>query len=289
MPPTAQIFDCRQFAQSVTSAGGTLPETLAALLRSHEVLTAPVVTEDPGNAILDAAAAGALDQKLLAKLLGPAALAASAGQYRAELAGRAERMLVMRWYRELKAGAADAILDSLRPAFNEHAEQIAKAKSVGINSESTLEHLVASATSESGLIEAWNALDGHIRAITRIASVASQFGFQPQATFPQVKGFTSGHVHLIDDRALLATSGGLLADSALFRRPDAGHRTSPFFRTTLRLQSISEAQHRHDLWAADEFDRINADRDPGGWIDQQTGEMHPHPRPVNPYREVAKA
>jgi hypothetical protein len=271
VPLTSQIYDCARFAQSVTSAGGELPETLVALLRGYELLTAPVATEDPGNAILDAAAEGSLTAAKLAKLLQPAALAAAAGEYRAELASRAERMLVMRWYRELK-----------------HVAAIAHAKSVGINSESTLEHLVGGAEPASGLIEAYNALDGHIRAITRIAAVASQFGCWPQATFPQVKEFTVGHVHLLDDRALMACDGGLLADSALFRRPDQGHRTSPFFRTDLKLHSVAEAQRRHDLWAADEHDRIN-DRDLGGWIDQQTGEMHPHPRPVNPYREVAKA
>jgi hypothetical protein len=80
---------------------------------------------------------------------------------------------------------------------------------------------------------------------------------------------TECHVHLLDDRALMTCDGGLLADSALFARPDQGHRTSPFYRTMLKLHSVSEAQHRHDLWAADEFDRIN-DRDLGGWIDQQS-------------------
>ena len=50
--------------------------------------------------------------------------------------------------------------------------------------------------------------------------------------FPQIKEYTPGHVHLLDDRALMCCDGGLLADSSLFRRPDTGHRTSPFFRTT---------------------------------------------------------
>ena len=240
MPPTALLFDCARFAQSVTSAGGQLPESLAALLRGYDVLTSPVVNQDPANAILDAAADGTLTAAKLAKLLPAAAAADNEQRVRAELASRAERMLVSRWYRTLeKDHAADAILDSMRPAFDEHAEAITQAKAAGINAESTLEHLVASATGPGP--PGWNALGGHIRAIDRIAAVASQFGSRPTATFPQVREYTPGHVHLLDDRALLACNGGLLSDSALFRRPDTGHRTSPFFRTTLRLHSIAES------------------------------------------------
>ena len=282
MPPTSQIFDLARFAQSVTSAGGVVPDSLGHLLRGHELLTAPRATEDPANLILDAAVDGSLTAAKLDKLLPAAALAATANEFRAELASRAERMLVQRWYRTLeKDGAADQILDSMRPKFNEHAEQIAHAKAVGVNSESTLEHLIA--TGGDGLVEAWNALSGHIRAITRIAAVASEFGCRPGAMFPQVKVFTLGDTHLIDDRALMTTCGGLIGDSAMFMRPDAGHRTSPFFRTGLRLHTIAEAQSRHDLWAASEHDRLYRDRPRGGHIDEG-GVVVYHEPPKNPFR-----
>ena len=109
------------------------------------------------------------------------------------------------------------------------------------------------ATGEPGFTEAWNSLDGHIRAITRIAAVASEFWAavrRPRSH--KIPGYTPGHVHLLDDRALMTCDGGLLADSSLFRRPDTGHRSSPFFKTTLRLHTIVSAQARHDQWAADE-------------------------------------
>ena len=144
-----------------------------------------------------------------------------------------------------------------------------------------MEHLVA--TGEPGLVEAWNELGGHIRAITQIASVASQFGSRPGAMFPQIKEYTPGHVHLLDDRALMCCDGGLLADSSLFRRPDTGHRTSPFFRTALKLHSIAEAQPRHDQWAADEHDRIHRDRPRGGRI-AEGGAVVYDPIPINPFR-----
>ena len=190
MPPTSQLYDCQRFATAVTSAGGELPNSLGHLLRGYEVLTAPASQEDPGNAILDAAAAGDLDEKLLAKLLPAASAAEAANQFRQALASRAERMR-SRWYRLLKDGAADEVLTSLRPAFNRHAAAIAKAKSAGINSESTLEHIVASAGS-SDLVESWNALGAHVRAITQIAAVAAEFGSRPGAMLPQIREFTPG-------------------------------------------------------------------------------------------------
>jgi hypothetical protein len=282
MPPTSQLHDCRQFATAVASAGGTLPSPLGYLLRGHELLASPGRQEDPGNAILDAAADGTLDEKLLAKLLPAAAAADAANTFRAGLAGRAERMLVGRWYRLLKDGGADQVLNSLRPKFNGHVEQIAKAKSLGINPESTLEHIIATGES-GGLIEAWNDLNAHIAAITKIAAVASQFGSRPGAMFPQVREYTPGHTHLLDDRALMVCDGGLLADSSLFRRPDTGHRSSPFFRTGLRLHTVAEAQHRHDEWAAGEHDRIHRDRPRGGRIGDD-GTVIYDEVPPNPFR-----
>ena len=119
--------------------------------------------------------------------------------------------------------------------------------------------------------------------MNRIAAITSQFGPRT-GPFSLIREFSGGDGSVLEDRAIMATDGLITADSGLFRRPDVGHKSSPWFRLPLRLHSIASAQQRYDTWAADEFDRIN-DRDLGGWIDQQTGEMHPHPRPVNPYRE----
>ena len=172
MPPTSQIYECQRFAQSVASAGGTLPTSLGHLLRSHELLTSPAAAGDPANAILDAAADGTLDEKLLDKLLPAAAAADSANDYRQKLASRAERMLVSKWYRLSRPAPQTEVLDSMRPEFDRHAAGIAEAKAAGINAESSLEHLVSS-SSGPGLVEAWNDLGGHIRVIAAIASVAA--------------------------------------------------------------------------------------------------------------------
>jgi hypothetical protein len=281
MPPTSLLFDCRQFATAVTAAGGTVPDSLSHLLSAHDLLTAPRAAEAPDTAILTAVLDGSLTAEKLEKLLPAAATAAMVNGYRAELASRSERVLVGQWHRALRDGAADEIILSLRPVFDRHAEGIAKARSL-FNAESTAEHVIASGNSE--LVEVWNALHEHIRVVGKITSVASQFGCRPAATFPQVREYTAGETFKLDDRALMATSGGLVADSALFNMPDQGHRSSPFFRCGgLQLHTIAEAQARHDQWAAREHDRIHSG-DPGGWIDE-SGQHHTHPRPKNPFRE----
>ena len=73
----------------------------------------------------------------------------------------------------------------------------------------------------------------------------------------------------------MTTSGELVSDSSLFGQPGGDDRTSPFFKTTLKLWTIAEAQARHDAWAAGEFDRIHGGQR-GGYIDE-SGIMHEGP------------
>ena len=270
------------------ASGGTVPDVLQCLLSSYDVLTAPRPADASGDAVMDAAMAGKLDAKTLDKLIGPAAIAAMTNQFRAELVGRAERVLVGAWHRAMTADVADQILDGLRPAFTKHADAIEYAKT-WINAESSTEHLIASGEPE--LVTVWNALDGHIQAVSRIGKLASDFGSKSTARFGQVREFGQGDVFRVSDLALMCCTGSLVADSAPFLVPDGPHRASAWFRVgSLRLNSISEARERYAAWAAAEHDRIYADADRGGWIDQATGEVHKHPVPENPYRtrELAK-
>ena len=274
------IRDCQKFATAIAAAGGVVPSALQHLLSSYELLRRPGPAQPPEEAILTHALDGTLDQKTLDKLLPAAAAAAQANTYRQELARSAEHTLVGQWHRQVADGGADQILDSLRPSFERHAEAIAAARSL-FTAESTPEHVLASG--EPGTIEAWQQLDAHVRAVTQIAAVASQFGCRPQAQFPQVKEYNLGETHKLDDRALMCTSGFLVTDSALFRQADSGHRSSPFFRVGgLRLHTVQGAQNRYDEFAAEEFVRVHSGPR-GGWIDQN-GQVHQHPAPKNPYR-----
>ena len=121
---------------------------------------------------------------MLDKLLPTAATADLVNKYRGELGRRAEHVLIGEWHRQLEADGADLGLNSLRSVFDRHAAAIAKARSL-FNSESSAEHVIA--TGEPELITAWNSLPTHVKAIKRIAAVASMFGSRPTAQFPQIR------------------------------------------------------------------------------------------------------
>ena len=78
-------------------------------------------------------------------------------------------------------------------------------------------------------------------------------------------------------------AGNLITDSAVFLRPDQGHRSSPWFRVPLRLNTIAEAQARYDEWASSEWDAVNSGP-PTTYVDE-SGIQRELPRPSNPYRK----
>jgi hypothetical protein len=286
MPKTTSFADCKRFAANVAAAGGTLPQTLQNLLAAHDVVAAagdrPAAAQAPESAIVDAALDGSLTPERLTKLLPAAASAAIVHEYAKTLSRSVERVLLGAWHRELENGGADAILDSMRSTFDRHAKCIAEARSL-FNSESSAEHVLAGG--EPGTIEAWQGLTAHLTAVARIAIVAREFG--PRlGDYPMIVEYAGGDGHTLDDTAIMVADGGLQADSVHFQRPDQGHRSSPLFKVQLRLHSIESARARYRAWAADQFDRLN-NRDLGGWIDQETGQVHKHPIPKNPYRETA--
>jgi hypothetical protein len=284
MPKATQLLECRRLCDAVSALGGVVPAQIQHLLAAHDLLSRPGAAESPERAILTHALDGTLDTRTLEKLLPAAATAQLVDGYRRDLAGRAEHVLLGQVHRELDAGAAaDQILDGLRNSFNEHAQAISHARTL-INPESTAENILQ--TGQPELVSAWQTLTGHLTVITRIAAVASQFGCLPTASFPQINEYV-GAGSSIDDRALMCTAGDLAADSWLFGRPDSGHRSSPWFRTSLKMHTIVEAKERHDRWAADRWDDQHSGPQES-WIDEH-GQMHQKPKPRNPYREKAAA
>jgi hypothetical protein len=280
MPPTTLIHDCKQFAAAITSVGGVVPNVLGHLLSSYEVLASPGRADAPEMAIMDAALDGSLDEKTLAKLAPAAASAAMTNTYVRELARTSEHTLVGQWHRQLAHGGCDAILDSVRGSFDEHAEAIAVARSL-INPESTAEHVIESGQPE--LVTAWQQLDGHLRVVAKIGAIAAAFG--PRlGNFPQIREYAAGENFRLDDRAIMCCAGLLATDSAAFSGPDRGHRTSPWARCTLKLHTIDEARDRYRQWAAAEWERLHSGPR-AGWVDEQ-GKVHEHPKPTNPYAPV---
>ncbi len=283
MPPTTSLTDCRRLADVVASVGGRVPDVLGHLLSAHTLLSRPGATETPERDILTAALNGSLDAKLLDRLVVTAAAQQQQTAYRLDLARRCEHVLVGERHRQLEAGAADQILDSVRGKFDKAAAAIMRARAL-IPMESSPEHILE--TAEDGALEAWRSLDAHIRIVDVIGTqIAAQFGCR-LGNFPQITELANADGHKLEDRALFATGGDLEVDSSLFRRPGS-HRNSPWCRTTLRLATVAEARERYREWASMEWDRVHSGQ-PESWIDEH-GQMHQKPKPRNPFRQKAAA
>jgi hypothetical protein len=280
MAPTTNWKDVQRFAAAIQGAGGVVGDALGGLLTSFEVLNGPAPSGRPEDAIIDEALAGKLTQKRLAGLAPAAADAASVAAYLKWLSGHSENILLNQAGKVIKAGGADEILDSLRPKWDRHAKAIERARTL-INPQSTAEMVIESG--EPALVDAWKTLNDHLRVINQIASIAAQFG--PRlGWFPQIIEYALGDNFRLNDRTIMCTGGELVSDSALFGRPDSGHRSSPWFKTTLKLHSVESARERYNAWAADEHDRIHSVGRGGRLID---GVVVPDPVPRNPYRQEA--
>jgi hypothetical protein len=248
MPPTPSITDCRRFADAVTEAGGTIPAPLARLLSTADLLMRPAAAQDPVRGILDAARAEKLDEKTLDKLIADAAQQDQIVEYRQGVGARAERLLVEEVHAALKSGAADELLDSLRPQFDKAAEQIRIARTL-IPSEGDLATWLH--TAEPAAVTAWKSIDSHLAVIDKIGWIASQFG--PQlGDFSLIELFAGGDNFKLTDTALFCCGGDLQQDSAYFRRPGT-HRASPWCRTKLELHTVGAAREKYRQWCSSEW------------------------------------
>ena len=117
--------------------------------------------------IVDAAADGTLTADRITHLIAEAARAQSIATYTGELRQRTERLFVGAFYEALQDGAADEILDSLRPAFDTAAEAIAQARDL-IPVETPAEMFLHSA--KPAALSAWQSLDDHLATIAARAA-----------------------------------------------------------------------------------------------------------------------
>ena len=282
---TGSLFDAERLVAAVQELGGHVPVTLTNILTVRDMLNNQSVSSDPAMAIVKAAVAGNLSEKKLTAMLAEAAQAQMVGSYTGDLrASRIEPLLAREFGTALKNGSADDLIGGLRPQWDTAVEFINRARSV-ISAESSTEHFLQSADAGSDAIELWQGLNERLAVVKQIALVVAQFGPRSR-TWSVFKEYAGADNHLIEDVAVMCTGGWLTQDSAELRKPDPhGHKSSPYFRLQLQLHSVEAAQARYANWCASEWDRLHADRDLGGWIDQETGEMHKHPVPKNPFRE----
>ena len=104
----------------------TRPEAVPAAA----LLSAQSAPSDPARRIVAAAVAGQPDQKGSTRCSSTTPTAVAANNHRGDLRQRSETHFTEQFHRSLRDGAADQLLDSLRPAFEGHAEAIAAAMAV---------------------------------------------------------------------------------------------------------------------------------------------------------------
>lgn len=282
MAGTRSLHDCQALVNAITAAQGRVPDVLGYILSGAALLEAHSVSVDPAKGIVDAVVAGELTEESLTGLIAEATTKQSEANYTGDLRQRISPLLAAAFHQALKdGGAADKILQSLKKPWDEAAEQVAAAKAMGINSESTLEHIVA--TGEDGLVTAWRGLRDHLEVIGAIGAIASSFGPR-SATFPLITEYAlSSDPYRPEDRAVFCSDGDL-GDSAVFRGGTGTHRDSPWFKVPLRLHSVRSATERYEVWAANQWDLAH----PNPVIQQQRPDGSvAEVTLVNPYRKAA--
>lgn len=281
MPATTALRDCSVLVTATREAGGEAPKILTDILAGARLLDARHAVSDPARDIVKAAADGTLTEERFDELVAEAAHTQVFNAYLGELRQRSERMFVEAFHEALADGACDELLDGLRPTWDEHAAAVGEARSM-IDAESSSEAILMSG--DASLVECWRQLPGHLVALDRIVSVARQFG--PRVgNFPMVEEYANSDGYRLEDSAIWCAAGNSLeADSAAFRRPGT-HRQSPLCNVVLRLSTLEQARERYRVWACAQWEAQHSGPAEKYLID---GELHPVPRPANPYAEAAQ-
>lgn len=258
----ANIRDAHQLVTDVEALGGKAPARLRNLLTSYDLLTTPAPAPNALDAIVDAATDGTLTAKKLGGMVADAAQAHAAEQFRSGLARNAARSLLHRFGQELLAGAADELLDSLRPIFDANAAAIADAVSI-LNLDQSYQSFIE--TADPDQLGAYQGLKASTAKISEIIALATQFGPR-SVTFPLIERPVEGIGHeefwLADGAIFTASAEGLRsasiymhewdrAQASLYtiKPQDLGMRTSPWARAGLQLNTVAQAREGVRLWA----------------------------------------
>ena len=130
----ASMQSARQLIAAVKDLGITPPKPLNDIIAGFDVLATHAAQPDPAQTIIDAAADGELTAEHLDELINEAATAQLLNEYRGPLCQRLEGRFVERFHKALCDGAADEILDGLRPDFDAAAQALdAATAAVDIN------------------------------------------------------------------------------------------------------------------------------------------------------------
>jgi hypothetical protein len=274
----------RRFAADVAALGGTFPAPLSSLIVLVDSVKSVPATPNPAASLVDAAASGkASTASQITKLIADAARAESEAAYAQRLRGSVEKHAMRRFALELRAGAAEAIITSLRPQFDATAQQIAELRE-SVDVGWSIERLISEGTPEQ--LAAWQQLPALVAKVDRFAALVAGFGRQGDCAVldePEAQG-VSHEIAGVRDEALFVTSADVWQASDIIRARLADWRSSPWLRIPLRLNSVDEARERlrrccEAAWDAVETSRgIRGQMSPDGWKQD--------PRRANPFSLV---
>jgi hypothetical protein len=245
--PNASMASAKALLSAVESRGVKPPKPLANLVEAQQLLASLAETpNDPADAILAAAAAGALTVDSARELATAGAIDRQVTEYLSIVAAQSHHRFLLRFHECLDAGCADEILDALRPQFDAAAAKVTETLQL-VDASVSDSVLVSRATSDQ--LAAWRRLPAHIAALSGIAGIATRFGML--GDFPLIQDprdvdvqLRNGQLTGVHDAAVMCTGGDLMQDSRVFNQPQpAGDlRSSPWVRVTPRLWSIAEPE-----------------------------------------------
>jgi hypothetical protein len=280
---TVSYADVTRLLSAIAELDVTPPRALTEVVAAHEKLTAALssVVTNPVKMLVTAALDGHAGAEKVDRLLERAALARLVAEERRGLDQRVEPALVEELGRRLDAGAADEVLDLIRPRFDAAAATLQSAQAIGIPDD--MAAFIETASPDQ--LRAWQSVKPAVTALNTVAAVASAFG--PTGPFPVVTDprtvspiISCGWLHSV---GVMCCSSDLQASCAAFQRPNPldDVRSSPWLRVTPHLHSVDSAAERVRLWAERAWADEVSQRPRGGRL--VGGEVVRDPMPKNPF------
>jgi hypothetical protein len=176
----ASARDAEALIEQVAQCGVQPPQELTDLLDAFAELSQTTTDTDQTADLVKDVAAGRLRGEALNERIAQAHAGIQLRDFRNGLKARVEPVLVKEFVKALEAGAADAIIASLSPTFDEAAAKLAECANL-VTPGADPETFLTSATTNQ--IKAWKAIDEHVATLTKISSVVGNFG-PHSATWP---------------------------------------------------------------------------------------------------------
>ncbi|MCV7428061.1 hypothetical protein [Mycobacterium montefiorense] len=280
------VRHARTLLKDIAECGVKPPKTLTDLVDAYDDLAQASGVSDPMAALVRVVATGQVRGQELDEQISAAAAAVHVQEFRRGLQQRVEPAVMQQFVEALdEGGCADAVIDSLRPQFDEAAQKLTACAEL-VTPGADPETFLASATSEQ--IQSWQSIDEHVATLTKISSAVSHFG--PHSTsFPlsEVPGNTGAHAGFVNNNGVMCVDPqwSLVHGCELFSGYGS-HRNSPWFKgaSVLKLNSVAETREKIRAWAESAWEALNLNQGRGR-LEPGTGFVAEPIR--NPYKLAA--